>query len=85
MSESNNLGPYKVGTERLKKYDVLVGEFPQDLVTPMEIPYLRSVVRNEVKRRHKLGIIAPTVTCTKLFYPDKGTHFTFIYNDEDFI
>lgn len=92
-SESNKLGPYKVGTERLKKYDDLVGEFPKDLATPIEIPFLRSAVRNEVKRRNRLLNVESKPESSsqsqhpddhKLFYPDKGNHFSLIYNHEDF-
>jgi len=95
VSESNKLGLYKAGTERLKMYDSLISEFPTDLVTPMEIPYLRSVVRNEVKRRNRLmnlkeesklegSSLSQPPDDHKLFYPEKGNQFTFLYNHEDF-
>ncbi len=89
VSESQKLGLYKVGTERLKKFDVLVGEFPDDLLYPMEIPYLRSIVRNEVKRRNRMMTLdskteSQPLDDHKLFYPYKGTIFTFIFNHDDF-
>ena len=92
--EADKLGPYKVGTERLKKFDELIREFPSDLATPMEIPFIRQVVRNEVKRRRRLlnaeskleesSSLSQQPDDHMLFYPEKGNFFSFIYDHSDF-
>mmetsp|Transcript_11560 Transcript_11560/g.21859 ORF Transcript_11560/g.21859 Transcript_11560/m.21859 type:complete len:238 (+) Transcript_11560:817-1530(+) len=39
--------PFKANVEKLKKFDGLVNEFPKNLATPVDISYLRKIVRQE--------------------------------------
>jgi len=39
--------PFKANVEKLKKFDDLVNEFPKNLATPVDISYLRKIVRQE--------------------------------------
>lgn len=38
---------FKPNTEKLKKFDELITEFPKNLVTPIDVSYLRKIVRQE--------------------------------------
>jgi hypothetical protein len=86
-SELSKLGPFKMGAERLKKFDELVQEFPSDLIPPMQISSLRQVVRNEVKRRgRQSGSSQSQQTVDRgLHCPEKGKYFEFDYNQADFL
>lgn len=44
---------FKVGTERLKKYDAMLEEFPKNLETPIDAPFLRKVVRRKRQNENK--------------------------------
>mmetsp|Transcript_3944 Transcript_3944/g.5143 ORF Transcript_3944/g.5143 Transcript_3944/m.5143 type:complete len:701 (+) Transcript_3944:204-2306(+) len=44
---------FKVGTERLKKYDQMIEEFPNNLQTPIDAPFLRKVVRRKRQNENK--------------------------------
>jgi hypothetical protein len=44
---------FKVGTERLKKYDQMLGEFPKNLEIPVDAPFLRKVVRRKRQNENK--------------------------------
>ena len=50
---------FKPGVERLKKYDKMLKRFPQDLVTPIDVAFIRKIVRrvrqNAQKRRKSKG------------------------------
>merc|ERR1719401_1589790 len=38
---------FKPNTEKLKKFDAMLLEFPKNLAVPMEVSYLRKIVRQE--------------------------------------
>lgn len=44
---ANKRKPFKPGTEKLKKFDDMVKEFPKNLATPIDLSYLRKIVRQE--------------------------------------
>lgn len=47
-------GPeFKVGTERLKKYDQMLEEFPKNLEIPVDASFLRKVVRRKRQNENK--------------------------------
>lgn len=56
--------PFKIGVERLKKYDSLLSEFPDDLEVKVDPIYLRLLVRrlkqNEQKRLKTIANAVPS-------------------------
>jgi len=44
---------FKVGTERLKKYDQMLEAFPKNLETPVDAPFLRKIVRRKRQNENK--------------------------------
>jgi hypothetical protein len=63
--KKKNLEPYKVGVERLKKYDKMITTFPKNLEIPIEPTFLRLLVRrrrqNQNKRVKKEGLEAASI------------------------
>lgn len=62
---------FKPHSEKLKKFDDLVNEFPKNLATPIDVSHLRLVVRrirnNKSKAKAKAGeaSASPTKSATK--------------------
>ena len=65
-SSKKKAGSFKVGTERLKKYDAMLEEFPKNLETPIDAPFLRKVVRRKRQNDNKrLRLLEESLTPTK--------------------
>lgn len=66
MPKKKGVEPYKVGVERLKKYDKMLTTFPKRLEVPIEPAFLRLLVRrrrqNQNKRVKKEGSESASVT-----------------------
>ncbi|KAL3766210.1 hypothetical protein ACHAW5_002556 [Stephanodiscus triporus] len=84
---------FKPVMEKLKKFDEMLGEFPKNLATPIDVSYLRTMVRMERSRRQrsekrKSGEGGDANVATKqqsqhveIHVPQKGTDFPFIVFD----
>ena len=55
---------FKTHTEKLKKFDDMIKEFPKNLATPIDVPYLRKIVRqeksNKSRREKRMGVVTTT-------------------------
>jgi len=58
---------FKVGVERLKKYDQMILTFPKNLEVPIDAPFLRLLVRRKRQSQSKKSkmIKAETASATK--------------------
>jgi hypothetical protein len=85
---------FKPTAEKLKKFDDLITEFPNNLATPIDLSYIRLLVRrlrsNKAKAQ-KRGPVSPakaspntvkeTVAVVKLDAPRKGVVFNSVVFD----
>jgi len=53
LPKTKGADKYKIGVERLKKYDKMVTAFPKKLEVPIEATYLRLVVRRKRQNQSK--------------------------------
>jgi len=88
----NKRNKFKLNTEKKNKFDRMVQEFPNNLAVPLEISYLRKIVRQERsnkqrREKRKDGSIDNMTTARdrmaeqqqqefKMCVPQKGTHFS---------
>ena len=75
-----NQKPFKPTTEKLKKFDELVKEFPKNLVVPIDKGVLRKIARQEKSNRAKREKRASTKE-VEIHIPLKGTDFTSVAFD----
>ena len=75
-----NQKPFKPTTEKLKKFDELVKEFPKNLLVPIDISCLRKIARQEKSNRAKREKRASTKE-VEIHIPLKGTDFTSVAFD----
>lgn len=88
---------FKVGVERLKKFDKMVSAFPSNLEVPIDPSYLRLLVRRKRQsqsKRKSVGSVPPTPTkqpdkedkTATLILPHLSDAFpTITYNKADFV
>ena len=87
---------YKIGAERLKKYDKMIPAFPKNLEVPIEASFLRLLVRrkrqNQSKRKSVGSEASPvkskkaTKITQEIEVPIASTKFpTIKYNKDDFV
>lgn len=87
---------YKIGAERLKKYDKMIPAFPKNLEVPIEASFLRLLVRrkrqNQSKRKSVGSEASPVKskkvvkTTQEIEVPIASTKFpTIKYNKDDFV
>lgn len=53
IPKKKGVEPYKVGVERLKKYDKMLSAFPSNLEIPVEPAFLRLLVRRRRQNQNK--------------------------------
>jgi len=92
----NKRKDYKINTEKMKKFDDMISEFPKKLATPIDAAYLRAAVRRvrsnkSRQEKRKSGTETPkrqTVTEkveVHITVPQKGTNFALLsFNKQDF-
>lgn len=77
LPKKRGIEPFKVGVERLKKYDKMLTEFPKNLEIPVEPTYLRLLVRrrrqNQNKRKKELQNAANAGASTPSSKATSGT------------
>lgn len=83
---------FKATTERLKMFDDMIYEFPRNLITPIDVSFLRKNVRQEKsnrlrrENRQRMNAAAETkLVVVEMKVPQKGKTFSVVdYNLEDF-
>ena len=75
-----NQKPFKPTTEKLKKFDELVKEFPKNLVVPIDKGCLRKIARQEKSNRAKREKRRSTKE-VEIHIALKGTDFTSVAFD----
>ena len=84
---------FKVGVERLKKYDQMILTFPNNLEVPIDAPFLRLLVRRKRQSQSKKSKMIKaenatkkaTTTMMELMIPGKGVKFPEVeYQKSDF-
>lgn len=94
LPKAKGVEKYKIGVERLKKYDKMVTAFPKNLEVPVDPAFLRLLVRrkrqNQSKRKSigSESVAKPKVvsgSTMELKVPSTGKTFPVVeYNKEDF-
>lgn len=93
----NKRKDYKITTEKMKKFDEMITEFPKKLATPIDATYLRAAVRRvrsnkarQEKRKSGSETLKQRQTVTEkvevnINVPQKGSEFALVsFNKQDF-
>ena len=89
LGNSKQKKEFKPAIEKQAKFNDMVKEFPKNLSTPIDVAYLKKIVRQEkskITRREKRAAEALNQQLgVELHIPQVGTNFsTIVFDEKDF-
>lgn len=88
--------PFKTHNEKQKKFDDMIKEFPKNLATPIDVQYLKKIVRQEKSNRARrekrkdgstggVAVVQVKQEESEIHIPQKGMEFSsIVFKVEDF-